>query len=69
MMKPSAFNNCRLSKLESRFPTETGGEGLLSLLITFHRDGSQVPEKEISVLKLGKGWEQIYVSKGQRKNL
>ena len=33
------------------------------LMITFQRDGSQIFEKDVHVLKLARDWE-IYISKG-----
>ena len=44
--------------------------GVLSFLVTtFQRDGSRSLERNFWVVKLARGWEEIYIPKGQRKNL
>lgn len=46
MIKPSVFANCKLPKLGSYPPSETGRPGpRITLMITFQRDDSQLLRK------------------------
>lgn len=69
MLRPSVFADWHSSKLVRLLPSHRDWEvgAPCFLVVTFQRDTSQALRNNSWVVKLTRGWEEIYTSKGQRR--